>query len=238
METKCNYCEFFGKKPHCGRCKMLNGNSPFLSQKEIKNIQEFIDAIDNHTVEDLYNIGDYMCVELYTGERVLVYILGYSYDDLASKKGKADVTLGLLCVNGKFMTSFTNKISGYRDSEFRNCVMRYMKLLPEPLKSRIVPVIKKTQYAQGSFMEEELAFAFSEGEINNKKENPYPLFLEEKNLHLFGGGHVSLRSSSGDGFLYFPPMAKTFDCYSAYSWMSYYQIAFGFCLTAKDSESE
>lgn len=100
---------------------------------------------ENGNAEKYFAIGDEKTIELTTGEKVTLVILGFNHDDLAGG-GKAGMTIGmknLLAVTYKMNSSNTNA-GGWDDSAMRTSTMAtLLSQLPADLQSVIKQVNKK-----------------------------------------------------------------------------------------------
>lgn len=171
MKPKCNYCDFFGEKYHCHNCKVFNGSREHVPQEITCSLEEFVQTIENEdNLDEIYEVGDYIYVETYTGERLKIVVLDHNKDVVSNASGKtAKISLGVLDNDGCFtMNSESTNTGGWSESLMRRRMERFFRVMPEPLKSRIVPVVKKT--SAGSRRDEivctdDKLFLFSEVEI-------------------------------------------------------------------------
>lgn len=146
MEPKCNYCDFFGEKYHCHNCRIFNGAREHVPQEIACSIEEFIQTIENEEhLDEVYEVGDYIYVEAYTGEKLKVVVLDHNKDIIANANGKtAKISLGILDVDGYFqMNPESTNEGGWTASQMRRRMEKFFRILPEPLKSHIIPVVKK-----------------------------------------------------------------------------------------------
>ena len=96
-----------------------------------------------------FKVGDYKTVELITGEKIEVVILGFNHDVLSGTDADktAPITFGMRGVlDGwyEMNDSYTNR-GGWRDSKMRTVYMeRFYTLLPADLQALIKPVVKLT----------------------------------------------------------------------------------------------
>ena len=90
MEPKCNYCSFFGDKPHCHNCKIINKSRAHTPQEIDCSLEELVEYINqNADISERFGVGDYKTIELYTGEKVKLIILDTDKDTLAEGNGEA-----------------------------------------------------------------------------------------------------------------------------------------------------
>lgn len=153
MEPKCNYCDFFGEKYHCHNCRIFNGAREHVPQEIACSIEEFIQTIENEEhLDEVYEVGDYIYVEAYTGEKLKVVVLDHNKDIIANANGKtAKISLGILDVDGYFqMNPESTNEGGWTASQMRRRMEKFFRILPEPLKSHIIPVVKKTSVGSRS----------------------------------------------------------------------------------------
>lgn len=153
MELKCNYCDFFGEKYHCHNCRIFNGAREHVPQEITCSIEEFVQTIENEErLDEVYEVGDYIYIETYTGEKLKVVVLDHNKDIIANANGKtAKISLGILDVDGYFqMNPESTNEGGWTASQMRRRMEKFFRILPEPLKSHIIPVIKKTSVGSRS----------------------------------------------------------------------------------------
>lgn len=240
MKAKCNFCDFFGKEPHCHNCKILNTLNS--EPKEITcSIEELIDSINNSSdVLSLYNIGDYKYIELLNGERVKMVLLDSEKDILADNSGKSRSTFGIFDMDGSFKMNeeATNK-GGWEESKMRTVRMeRFFRLLPNSIKSAIKPVIKYTSSGLNSekiISSVDKCFLFSEIEIKGTSKfsyhgegSQYEFFIHKQNQDFYRGSFW-LRSPYRDGSRCFCYIYGDGSCVynSANCTIG---VAFGFCI--------
>lgn len=240
MEPKCNYCDFFGEKYHCHNCKVFNGAREHVPQEITCSLEEFVQTIENEdNLDEIYEVGDYINIETYTGERLKIVVLDHNKDVISNTNGKtAKISLGVLDSDGYFtMNSESTNAGGWSESLMRRRMERFFRIMPEPLKSHIVPVVKKTSV--GSRRDEivctdDKLFLFSEVEIFGSNTysfagegEQYEYFKSEDNRRF--KRYTWLRSPyyfsslnfcyvNGDGYSYYNFASITFG------------VAFGFCL--------
>lgn len=240
MEPKCNYCDFFGEKYHCHNCKVFNGAREHVPQEITCSLEEFVQTIENEdNLDEIYEVGDYINIETYTGERLKIVVLDHNKDVISNTNGKtAKISLGVLDSDGYFtMNSENTNSGGWSESLMRRRMERFFRIMPEPLKSHIVPVVKKT--SAGSRRDEivctdDKLFLFSEVEILGS--NTYSFAGEGEQYEYFKAEDnrrfkrcTWLRSPYYNGSYYF--------CYVGNFGYSFYYfanitsgVAFGFCL--------
>ena len=96
-----------------------------------------------------FKVGDYKTVELITGEKIEVVILGFNHDVLSGTDADktAPITFGMRGVlDGWYeMNDSNTNRGGWRDSKMRTVYMeRFYTLLPADLQALIKPVVKLT----------------------------------------------------------------------------------------------
>ena len=96
-----------------------------------------------------FKVGDYKTVELITGEKIEVVILGFNHDVLSGTDADktAPITFGMRGVlDGWYeMNDSNTNRGGWRDSKMRTVYMeRFYTLLPFDLQALIKPVVKLT----------------------------------------------------------------------------------------------
>lgn len=135
------------------------------------SLKELSEMIDEGNASKLLNVGDERDIELITGEKITVVILGFDHDEKADGSGKAAITLGLKnLMDGDFAMNLedTNE-GGWAKSRMRTIYMqRIFKLFPEEWQNIIVPVRKRTSIggcSQGIAEMEDKLFLFSVAEI-------------------------------------------------------------------------
>lgn len=99
--------------------------------------------------DKLFNIHDDKEIELTTGEKVIVEIVGFNHDILASDETKtAGITFGMKnCLTQRYsMNAIKENIGGWKDSEMRTVHIRehFYDVLQEEIKEVIKHVNKKT----------------------------------------------------------------------------------------------
>lgn len=153
MEPKCNYCDFFGEKYHCHNCRIFNGAREHVPQEITCSIEEFVQTIENEEhLDEIYEVGDYIYIEAYTGEKLKVVVLDHNKDIIANANGKtAKISLGILDIDGSFsMNPEGTNEGGWTESQMRRRMEKFFRILPESLKSHIVPVVKQTSVGSRS----------------------------------------------------------------------------------------
>lgn len=142
----------------CSGCEVFTSLRDYYAQEEIKSFansswEEIADIIESGKAKEYFTVGDEREETLYTGEKVTLVILGFNHDNRADGKGKATMSIGLKnLIDGLFEmnTECTNE-GGWEKSRMRTVYMqRLYKLLPEELRSIIVPVKKNTSKGSGS----------------------------------------------------------------------------------------
>lgn len=102
-----------------------------------------------------FRVGDAKTVELLTGEKIEVVILGFNHDVLSGTDADETAAIsfgmrGVLDGLYNFNNEHTNR-GGWRDSKMRNVYMeRFYNLLPVELQNLIKPVVKLTGTGGGS----------------------------------------------------------------------------------------
>ena len=179
MEPKCNYCSFFGDKPHCHNCKIINKSRAHTPQEIDCSLEELVEYINqNADISERFGVGDYKTIELYTGEKVKLIILDMDKDTLAEGNGEARVTFGILKMDGSFeMNTQNTNEGGWGGSKMRKDYMdRFFRILPEVLRNNIKPVLKKTSAGYRSseiVYSTDKVFLFSEIEVFGKTRYSY-----------------------------------------------------------------
>ena len=252
MEAQCNFCEFLGVAPHCGNCtikkrKIIKGET--RAPREIpETLEELVDKITRGENIDIA-IGDWKEIELISGQKVAMYVIGRDCDNLENGDS-ADFTFGIFSfpyIQARMNKDNTNSGS-WEHSDMRFETMPLVScLLPKILHDHISPVVKLT-YTNSSTDNHDLSetvdslWLFSETEINQVKYSkgsqegaPYP-FFNRRNLGLFDGYFYTwLRSSgSGSGYL-FCYVRSSGDSYCSNAYYAY-GVSFGFCLTSENPQ--
>ena len=240
MEPKCNYCDFFGEKYHCHNCKVFNGAREHVPQEITCSLEEFVQTIENEdNLDEIYEVGDYIYIEAYTGEKFKVVVLDHNKDIIANANDKtAKISLGILDVDGYFsMNHESTNEGGWTESQMRRRMEKFFRILPEPLKSHIIPVVKKTSVGSRSNSIDYTAdklFLFSEVEIFGSNTysfagegEQYEYFKSEDNRRF--KRYLWLRSPyySFSSYFCYVDNSGVSDGYGAYSTIG---VAFGFCL--------
>lgn len=240
MEPKCNYCDFFGEKYHCHNCKVFNGAREHVPQEITCSLEKFVQMIENEdNLDEIYEVGDYINIETYTGERLKIVVLDHNKDVISNTNGKtAKISLGVLDSDGYFtMNSEITNAGGWSESLMRRRMERFFRIMPEPLKSHIVPVVKKTSV--GSRRDEivctdDKLFLFSEVEIFGSNTysfagegEQYEYFKSEDNRRF--KRYTWLRSPFCNSSNYFCYVSNFGYCNSNGAVIAY-GVAFGFCL--------
>lgn len=195
---------------------------------------------------DIFSVGDFKTVTLYTGEIIKVVILGFNHDTISGTNAAAGITLGLRdMLDGEFeMNEQYTNAGGWDKSKMRNVYMpRFLKLLPAELQAVIKTVDKKTGAGGGSnklITSQDKLFLFSQKEVINDdtytaggEGKQYPYFEDEGNCVKNRGGSALtwwLRSPYTSGsptFRYFYSSGTvngSSDANNAYG------VSFGFCI--------
>ena len=247
MESRCDYCDFFGEKRHCNNCKIA-GTAREHTPQELKcSLAELISMInDNDNIEDTLGVGDYIRIKLLSGEEVTAYILGFNHDDVWNENAVAKVTFGIKEHNGLYtVDAKDNSFASLRNSNAYKTVQRFINLLPKKLRDNIVPVKKYTGDTNGEIVESrELTFLFSEVEVVGdgakmswRGEGSQYEYFQDKASHMLqynGFLRSPCRGYSARGIL-----IDTYGTTCACSYGSYfYLLPFGFCIGKRDNESE
>lgn len=105
---------------------------------------------------DFFKVGDEKAIKLYTGETVVLVILGFNHDNKAGG-GKAAITFGVKdIINGWYefnapVDRNSSTVGGWDKSKMRGVYMcRLFRLLPTDLQAVITPVEKMTSAGGGS----------------------------------------------------------------------------------------
>ena len=239
--AKCNYCDFFGNKPHCHNCKIFNNSRTYVPSEISLTLEEIIDHINNNETVEAFNIGDYKYITLYTGEIVKLIVLDFNKDTLASDgTSTAKVTFGILKTDGLFkMNDENTNEGGWASSMMRARMERFFTILPAILKENIKPIIKNT--ADGGMNatlipSTDKLFLFSESELYGRnvfskigEGEQYEYFLKEENRVLATNNRFWLRSpciGSAHNF------CNTFNSINpgGNSANNYGMVTFGFCI--------
>ena len=194
MEPKCGYCELLGKKPHCNRCRLFKDGEERSPQQINMSLDELIEAFRNdETIEDNFVTGDYLYVELYTGEKIKIIYLDTHKDKITGTDETAKGTFIITGIKGRFRKSSinSNKLSDCEiDKQF---IPAFMRLLPQNLLDNIKAVDKKV-YSGGS----------SNGELLTISRKLWLL----SDIEYFGECHHSY-AGEGEQYNYFTKGAQT-----------------------------
>ena len=105
---------------------------------------------------DFFKVGDEKAIKLYTGETVVLVILGFNHDNKAGG-GKAAITFGVKdIIDGWYefnapVNGNSSNVGGWDKSKMRGVYMRRLfRLLPTDLQAVITPVEKMTSAGVGS----------------------------------------------------------------------------------------
>lgn len=102
-----------------------------------------------------YKVGDEKTITLSTNEKVVLVILGFNHDDLASG-GKAGITLGTknLLATSMQINNITGNLGGWKDTNFRLTTSQtILSQMPVEFSSVIKQVNKKSTLGGGSTTE-------------------------------------------------------------------------------------
>ena len=206
---------------------------------EIAEIAERGEAVD------IFSVGDFKTVTLYTGEIIKVVILGFNHDTVSGTNAVAGITLGLRdMLDGEFeMNEQDTNAGGWDKSKMRNVYMpRFLKLLPAELQAVIKTVDKKTGAGGGSnklITSHDKLFLFSQIEVDNDdtytaggEGKQYPYFEDEGNCVKKRGGSANawwLRSPLAGYSNYFRIVISLGDV-NYYNASNTYGVSFGFCI--------
>lgn len=133
--------------------------------------------------KEMFKVGDEKELELSTGEKITVCVMGFDHDDLADESGKAGITFGMEnCLATQYpMSTGSAPMSGWKDTEMRtNTMETLLSQLPADLQSVIKQVKKKSI-------------------LNN---NNNTLVTTTDKLFLFGYREINSNSSIKDGETY------------------------------------
>ncbi len=241
MEPKCNYCDFFGEKYHCGNCKIFKGEKKSTPREITCSLEEFVESVEKtdnlEDLEEMFGIGDYIYLDTYTGERLKAIVLDYGKDVVADSNGaKAKMTLGVMDVDGAFsMNSKEPWAGGYRASLGRSRMDRFYRILPKALREHIQPVEKQStidKFGKEICTTKDKLWMFSSTEIFGSisqrvgEGEQYEYFQKPANRRL--SKMFFLRTSSCDGTDRFcATFSRGILNFSSSSTLG---IAFGFCL--------
>ncbi len=220
--------------------------------------EDIATVAESGKAEELFSLGDEKNLILTNGEEVTVVIIGFNHDELA-EGGKAGITFALkdTLQEELYMNEERSNVGGWRASKMRTEYLeRIFELLPQELRGRIKPVIKKTGMGGRSLDVEQTLdklFLFSGNEVEGKEEysdcglggfygpedftapdegKQYPYFVDYKNHIVFRNGEREswwLRSPHSEddfGFCYIY-MGAELDCTSAKQKNG---VRFGFCI--------
>ena len=144
MEPKCGYCELLGKKPHCNRCRLFKDGEERSPQQINMSLDELIEAFRNDdTIADQFVTGDYLYIELYTGDKVKIIYVDTHKDKITGSSETAKGTFIIAEIKGRFRKSAINS-NKFVDCEIdKQFIPAFMKLLPQNLLDNIKLVDKK-----------------------------------------------------------------------------------------------
>lgn len=197
MEAKCNYCDFFGEKPHCHNCKLINNFQKTPSQIEM-TLEEFIAKVDAKDL-DSFAIGDFMSINLITGEKIRFYIIGKEHDTISGTNEKASLTLQFESLDGYFqMNEEDTNQGGYMASKMNTRMSYFYNLLPDVLKNALKQVDKMCYDRDLGLIKHSCKiFLPSASEISNDSSN-YSV-KEEGELYEFYENKAAYRSIYRNG---------------------------------------
>lgn len=206
------------------------------------DVDELVERINNNTLDEELIVGDYLDIELYTGEEIRLIVIGVNHDKMECG-AMADYTFRVLFVDMRYKMNDTNtNKTSWIGCKMRNTYLpRIMKLLPKCLQESIVPVKKLTSAGDCNKKIVETTdklFCFSEIEIYGKNAlsysgegKQYPYFTEEDHRNI--PNYPWLRSPDCNGSNDF--------CYVANGGSVNYTdasssngVAFGFCLSSNN----
>lgn len=131
---------------------------------------------------DVFKVGDEKVVELYTGEKVTLVILGFNHDN-KTDGSKAAITFGTKdLLDGAYEMNeiplgddYSSNVGGWYNSKMRDVYMsRLFALLPTDLQNAITPVVKMTGKGGGDANELcksiDNLFLFSRVEVNGDED--------------------------------------------------------------------
>lgn len=241
MEAKCDLCAFFGEKPHCHNCKVINKTRSHAPQEIECSLEELVEYIENNCdITDKYNVGDYKTIELYTGEKVKMILLDTNADLLSDGQTRARTTFGVMNATGAFAMHpiDTGNTLNYEGSEMRNVRMEaFYRILPEALRKAVKPVIKSTGTGREANLihTTEKCFLFSESEILGVNTvsapgegNQYEYFTFEINRGF--QNNIWIRSMCTNRYYEGRFCVLTNGHISMPSPTNAYNVAFGFCI--------
>ncbi len=158
----------------------------------------------------LFRLHETKEVELKTGEKVVLEIVGFNHDTLVSDESKtAGITFGMKdCLVQNYRMNATNtNVGGWKDSEMRKTHIRehLYDVLPEELKAGIKQVNKKTSAGNKSSTIETTAddvWLFSQAELGvtglsapySQEGTAYPAFTSNAERIKRGGTNGSTRN--------------------------------------------
>ena len=158
----------------------------------------------------LFKLHDTKEVEMTTGEKVVLEIVGFNHDTLTSDESKtAGITFGMkdCLVQNYRMNAANTNVGGWKESEMRKTHIRghLYDVLPEELKAGIKQVNKKTSAGNKSSTIETTAddvFLFSQAELGvtglstpySQEGTAYPAFTSNAERIKHGGINGSTRN--------------------------------------------
>lgn len=203
----------------------------------------------------LFNLHDTKEVELTTGEKIEVEIVGFNHDILASDETKmAGITFCMKdCMAQTYRMNQTNtNVGGWKESEMRTVHVRehFYDVLPDDLKEGIKQVNKKTSTGNKGTTVETTAddvwlFSLLEmgvkslGAPYSQEGNAYPAFNSEASRvkHKGKGGttiYYWLRSAYAGNTTYFKQVSSSGNAsagsYNGSANSTSYGMAVGFCI--------
>jgi hypothetical protein len=215
--------------------------------KKLKELTwaEIADISATQDAKKQFKVGDTKEIELITGEKVELVILGFNHDDQANKPVSAGITFGLKnLLDGEFeMNAYWTNVGGWEKSKMRTVYMeRFFRLLPKELQDVIIPVLKKTagDESNDKIVEStDKLFLFSEKEVTG--DNAWSLDGEGNQYEYFKDKNARIKSRNGkeqvwwlrspyttnsDGFRYVFSSGVVSNSLASYS----FGVCFGFCV--------
>ena len=234
-EIKCSYCETFGEKPHCYNCKIFNTEVTNRGPREIPySLEELIEYINNpeNPLYDEIREGDFMFVELLSGEKIKIVIVGTDHDVLADSEQRARVTFAVYPIDGRWDMRSPNYLASKVRCDY---LPRIFALMPSVLKDNIKKV-KKHYYdnmvGESVYFSDNL-WLFSEFELLGRQK--YSAVAEGEHYQYFAptsnrtfSGYVMTRSKAKGYTSYYCSILSR-DATRTYI-DGYASLLFGFCI--------
>lgn len=214
-----------------------------------------ISVSESGIAEEVFSLHDTKEIELTTGEKIEVEIVGFNHDVLASDgEETAGITFGTKdCLAQAYrMNPQNTNVGGWKESEMRTVHVRehFYDVLPDELKAAIKQVIKKTSAGNKSTTIETTAddvWLFSLSEMGGKslstpysqEGTAYPAFDSEASRvkHKGKGGtaiYYWLRSAYAGNTAYFKQVHSSgyisAGSYNGTADSTGYGVAVGFCV--------